>query len=60
MTIDPAQVKTITEGSTLATKASFSDPGRVTLTRRSIDWGFGAPTTGSLSDNDGPPRIRAP
>ncbi|TDD58174.1 hypothetical protein E1263_20300 [Kribbella antibiotica] len=48
VTIDPAQVKTITEGSTLNAKASFVDPGSADTHTASIDWGFGAPTTGSL------------
>ncbi|MFB6722400.1 S8 family serine peptidase [Kribbella sp. NPDC056345] len=48
VTIDPAQVKTITEGSTLAAKASFVDPGSADTHTASIDWGFGAPTAGSL------------
>ncbi|MFF1816485.1 S8 family serine peptidase [Kribbella sp. NPDC058245] len=48
VTIDPAQVKTITEGSTLTAKASFVDPGTADTHTASIDWGFGAPSTGSL------------
>ncbi len=56
VTIDPAQVKTITEGSTLAAKASFSDPGWGDTYSSEISWGFGAPTSGSLIlTNDGPP-----
>ncbi|TDU86577.1 subtilisin family serine protease [Kribbella voronezhensis] len=59
VTIDPAQVKTITEGSVLATKASFSDPGWGDTYTSSLDWGFGAPSTGSLLlTNDGPPADR--
>ncbi|MDX6263572.1 MAG: hypothetical protein QOH84_5260 [Kribbellaceae bacterium] len=56
VTIDPAQVKTITEGSTLAAKASFSDPGWADTYSSEISWGFGAPTAGSMIlTNDGPP-----
>ncbi|MFC9692906.1 S8 family serine peptidase [Kribbella sp. NPDC056951] len=47
-TIDPAQVKTIGEGSTLGVKASFVDPGSADTHTASIDWGFGAPTAGSI------------
>jgi subtilisin family serine protease len=56
VTIDPAQVKTITEGSTLAAKASFSDPGWGDTYSSEISWGFDAPSSGSLIlTNDGPP-----
>ncbi|GAA0618390.1 S8 family serine peptidase [Kribbella sandramycini] len=59
VTIDPAQMKTITEGSTLATKASFVDLGWGDTHSAAIDWGFGAPTSGALvMTNDGPPADR--
>ncbi|WBQ02243.1 S8 family peptidase [Kribbella sp. CA-293567] len=56
VTIDPAQVKTITEGSVLATKGSFVDPGWGDTYSSEISWGFGAPTSGALMlTNDGAP-----
>ena len=56
VTIDPAQVKTIAEGSTLAAKALFSDPGWADTYSSEISWGFDAPSSGSLIlTNDGPP-----
>ena len=59
VTIDPGQVKTITEGSVLSAKGSFVDPGWGDSYTSSIDWGFGAPSTGSLLlTNDGPPTDR--
>ncbi|MEV8371778.1 S8 family serine peptidase [Kribbella sp. NPDC056861] len=54
--IDPAQPTTITEGSVLAAKASFADPGWGDTYSSEISWGFDAPTSGSLIlTNDGPP-----
>ncbi|WP_165949397.1 S8 family serine peptidase [Kribbella turkmenica] len=59
VTINPAQVKTVTEGSTLAVEASFVDPGWGDTHSAQLDWGFGAPSTGTLlMTNDGPPADR--
>lgn len=59
VTIDPAQVKTVTEGTVVNAKASFVDPGWGDTYSSVIDWGFDAPSAGSLLlTNDGPPADR--
>ncbi|WP_433168843.1 S8 family serine peptidase [Kribbella sp. CA-247076] len=59
VTVDPAQVTTIAEGATLTTKASFVDPGWGDTYSSQVDWGFDAPSAGSLLlTNDGAPADR--
>lgn len=56
VTIDPNQVTTITEGTTLNAKASFGDQGWADTFSSQIDWGTGETSPGSLiMTHTGPP-----
>jgi hypothetical protein len=53
---DSGQVTQIDEGEVLSVRAYFTDPGWLDTYTSKIDWGWGAPTPGTLTvESEGPP-----
>lgn len=58
LTLDPGQVKTVSEGSVLNARASFTDPGWADTFSSVFDWGTGETSPGSvLLTHTGPPAV---